>query len=185
MILLPSFPGYHQTFCSRTVKQGLKRLSSWLCRHAKSSPPTHQFRVSGYQHTSKSKIMHHVWPICKPHNSTCIRLISLHTKKQRFRLFIFQSHLPFSHINPKFHPSNYPSCPSVAPPPPPQSISCCNTMLYTLALSSVNARLVLRSSSRRPSRMSTVGLEARLSRSSASCEYAAHLCVRKDKYRAR
>ncbi len=50
----------------------------------------------------------------------------------------------------------------------PQSISCCSTMLYTLALSSVNTRLVLRSSSRSPSRISDVGALARLSRMEAS-----------------
>jgi hypothetical protein len=37
-------------------------------------------------------------------------------------------------------------------------------MLYTLALSRVNTRLVLRSSSRRPSMMLEAGAEARLSR---------------------
>lgn len=47
--------------------------------------------------------------------------------------------------------------------PPPQSISCCSTMLYTLALSSVNARLVLRSRSRSPSSISVDGFEARSS----------------------
>lgn len=53
--------------------------------------------------------------------------------------------------------------------PPPKSISCCSTMLYTLALSSVKTRLVLRSSSRRPSRICVVGWFAMVSRTEASC----------------
>src|SRR5262249_19351937 len=50
----------------------------------------------------------------------------------------------------------------------PQSISCCSTMLYTLALRRVKTRLVLRSSSRRPSRMSVLGRAERLSRRDGS-----------------
>lgn len=53
-------------------------------------------------------------------------------------------------------------------PCPSYAISCCSTILYTLALRRVKTRLVLRSRSRRPSRISVLGSAARVSRRWAS-----------------
>ena len=62
-----------------------------------------------------------------------------------------------------------PSLPSAPPfPSPPSNISCCNTILYTLALSSVDTRLVFRSSILKPSKMPAVGDCARSARSGDS-----------------
>lgn len=57
------------------------------------------------------------------------------------------------------------SCsPSSSPPPPPSPlyICCCNTILYTLAFSSVHTVAVLRSSKRRASSISAAGRDDRL-----------------------
>ena len=81
---------------------------------------------------------------------------------------------------PNFAPlfsTNHPSHPLQPPPLPPPTpspsslyICCCRTILYTLALSSVHTRLVFRSSNRKPSRISAVGLSAREERDVDSWE---------------
>lgn len=70
---------------------------------------------------------------------------------------------------PLFHSPSASVSPYCCSPPSPQSISCCSTILYTLAFNRVKARLVFRSRSRRPSRISGLGLEARWSSDEASC----------------
>lgn len=60
--------------------------------------------------------------------------------------------------------------PSPSPPPSsPLKISCCNTILYTLAFSNVHTRLVFRSSIRNPSRTSAVGRSASEEMTLESC----------------
>jgi hypothetical protein len=75
---------------------------------------------------------------------------------------IISQHQPsFSQPPASHYPSDRPShrsppSPSLSPSPP-SCICWFSTMLYTLALSSVNTRLVLRSSPRRPSRIAALG----------------------------